>query len=113
MRKSGLCFFALMTLAALLGGCSGSSVQLELPSSHPAHPQATESLYRPPPNYFEGRLLGGPPQTGDKMKMQHETTPKPEMGGHSGHDTDGQPVDDHSGSAPEKQSGNSHMEHAQ
>lgn len=112
MRNFGLCIFAWLPLAVLLSGCSGSSVQLELPSSHPAHPQAAQSLYQPPPNYFEGRLLGGQGHSSDKLKMQ--PPPSDHMtGGHSGHGSDDMSTGDNSVAAPEDQTGDKHMEHGQ
>lgn len=111
MKKFWQSVFLITLSTAILAGCSGGAVQLDLPSSHPAHPQATESLYRPPPNYFEGRLLGGPPQSGDKMKMQKAPAQGHKMESHSGHGGEAQPMDDHSGSPAENQSGHPHMEH--
>ena len=111
MRKFRLYFFASLTLAIFLSGCSGSSVRLELPDSHPAHPQATDPLFQPPPNYFEGRLLGEPSQTGDIMKMQQAPAHGHKMESHSGHGKDAESMESHPGYSPDKQSGDTHMEH--
>jgi hypothetical protein len=36
----------------LLAGCTGKTVPVEIPKDHPAHPEAVESIYVPPPNPF-------------------------------------------------------------
>jgi hypothetical protein len=50
-----LSLYALLTiLAGASIGCASGTVQPELAPSHPAHPQATEAVYRPLPNPFQG-----------------------------------------------------------
>lgn len=45
-----------MLLAGVLLGCSGGTVPSDLALIHPAHPQAPETAYSPPPNPFQDGL---------------------------------------------------------
>jgi hypothetical protein len=99
----------MLVAASFLTGCAGHAVQTELTSSHPAHPQAAESEYRRPLNYFDGRLSGAEIQSSGKMEMD---PPSSNQNEHAGHGHNSQPERDASGHSHDHASDKAHGEHA-
>ena len=99
----------MMALAGLVSGCSRNfTPKVDISPSHPAHLQAIESVYRPPPNYFEIPLSGTRTGTGEKKKMH---VPHGHSGGHVGHGDNMQPVDKAADTSGSDQHGEPHTEH--
>ena len=76
----------LTCLAGALIGCTGGTVVSDLPPSHPAHPQAPEAAYRPPPNPFQSGLSEIYHPDGAEKKPAGKAEHQGKMGGdHAGH----------------------------
>ena len=98
-RWSKPAFLVFMT--GFLFNCASSKIQIDLPSTHPAHPQAQEASFSPVANPFTGELgLSESMDPAEPHSDQAETSPHQEkMGGHHGHSMnpveDKHPVDMH------------------
>ena len=89
----------LIFVTGLLFNCTGSKIQIDLPATHPAHPQAQEAHFNPVANPFAGGLS----ESIDISDSHGEQVEKPvhqdKMGSHHGHSMnpgeDNHPVDMH------------------
>jgi hypothetical protein len=95
-------------------GCSGRAVQTDLPLTHPAHPQAVESVYGPPPDVFQNsRLEAEMKRHGGRQEKMPAAHSEPMDGGHAGHGTESQPSSAGHGSPAMDHSDKPHTGHGQ
>ena len=99
----------LMILTGFLFNCTSGKIQIDLPPTHPAHPQAREVKKSPVANPFAGGLSDSINFSEPDGEPVEKSTHQDKMGGHHGHSMktgeENHPVDTHKGNHHQKPRG--------
>jgi hypothetical protein len=87
-------YLAVFVLISTFWGCASDPVQAELPTNHPANPEAAEAVYTAAPNPFQDTMsmgemkpINGPsmPHQGNEDSPLHKMKPEQDNG-HKNHE---------------------------
>ena len=108
--------FSIVLVFFFIMGCASEPIKVELPSNHPANPEAQEAEFVPPPNPFQENFSAMQMESKPESKMKH--TPHRENGKQHMNHQMGTDKKSHSDSElkmkPEETEGHhQHQEHSQ
>ena len=75
----------LMLVTGFIFNCTSGKVQVDLPSTHPAHPRAPEANFNPVANPFADGLSDSIDFSGSNGEQIEKSIHHDKMGGHHGH----------------------------